>query len=123
MRLCVAIGLLLSLVALSSCANAEGVRDTKRKRKSKFGAPSSGAFSELAVDLAGGQAYDQTIQASTTNSRRNANAVDVDSSSGTATASKLTDQAMELVRLGRHAAALTPFQQACLLEPDNAGRW
>lgn len=123
MRLCVAIGLLLSLVALSSCADAEGVRDMKRKRKSKTGAPSSGAFSEVALDSAGGQAYDQTIQASTTNSRRAANVIDIDSSSGSATASKLTDQAMELVRSGRHAAALPPFKQACLLEPDNAGRW
>jgi Flp pilus assembly protein TadD len=124
MRVCVVLGLLISLVALNSGVNAEDIRAKKRKRKSKAGAPSSGAFSDVTVDSAGGLSSGQPAQGSATaTSRRAASANNVDPSSDIAAASKLTDKAMELVRSGRHAAALSPFQQACLLEPDNAGRW
>jgi hypothetical protein len=106
MRAIVASKLFLAMLSISVCVGADTVR-SKRKRRVKSGAPSSGAFAQIAVDSAGGASLDTPD----------------DAFSETLSAAKLTDQAMELVRAGEHASALAPFQQACLLEPENAGRW
>lgn len=111
MRASVAAKIFLAMILVGACVGADEVR-VKRKRRVKSGAPSSGAFAKIAVDSAGGASLYPASDAEPSTT-----------SGDDASASKLTDQAMQLVRAGEHASALAPFQQACLLEPDNAGRW